>query len=295
MQSVNKSNNVVVIESTSSQKNISNEKIENKIKDHNEKLWEYQKVSDEEIKVSQSKRCQRRMNIFRWIFALFLVAILFAKGVVCLIDFMEKNKGEGCQIFGPTDTSQIEEISSSTSDSAQTFTSLGNRIVETDRMLQQIQSGINEQNVASRHILEMVEVINSSAHEIMEESVKMKENGDVVAIENGILEKAEENFRILLCDIKCNLIANKLIAKGELNTVSISLREIFRPAISYSAANIVLAHNHPSGDYTPSREDIAFTKRVADAGKDLGIAVVDHIIVGDSGYCSIREDRYLDW
>ena len=107
--------------------------------------------------------------------------------------------------------------------------------------------------------------------------------------------ESEENFRILLCDIKCNLIANKLIAKGELNTVSIEPREIFRPAISYSAANIVLAHNHPSGDYTPSREDLIFTKKIAETGKDLGIAVVDHIIVGESGYCSIREDRYLDW
>jgi len=107
--------------------------------------------------------------------------------------------------------------------------------------------------------------------------------------------EAEENFRVLLCDIKCNLIANKLIAKGELNTVSIEPREIFRPAISYSAANVILAHNHPSGDYTPSREDLAFTKKIAEAGKDLGIAVVDHIIVGDSGYCSLREDKYLDW
>lgn len=107
--------------------------------------------------------------------------------------------------------------------------------------------------------------------------------------------EAQENFRILLCDIKCNLIINKLIAKGELNTVSIEPREIFRPAIAYSAANIILAHNHPSGDYTPSREDIEFTRKIANIGKDLGIAVVDHIIVGDSGYCSIREDKYLDW
>lgn len=107
--------------------------------------------------------------------------------------------------------------------------------------------------------------------------------------------EAEENFRILLCDIKCNLIVNKLIAKGELNTVSIEPREIFRPAISYSAANVILAHNHPSGDYTPSREDIEFTKKIADVGQSLGIAVVDHIIIGESGYCSIREDKYLDW
>lgn len=107
--------------------------------------------------------------------------------------------------------------------------------------------------------------------------------------------ESEENFRILLCDIKCNLIANKLIAKGELNTVSINPREIFRPAISYSAANVILAHNHPSGDCTPSKADIDFTKKIAEIGKELGIAVVDHIIVGESGYCSLREDRYLDW
>ena len=74
----------------------------------------------------------------------------------------------------------IEEISSSSSDSAKTFTSLGNRIVSTEKMLQQIQNGINEQNDASRHILQMVEVINASAHEIMEDSTKMKENGDIV-------------------------------------------------------------------------------------------------------------------
>jgi methyl-accepting chemotaxis protein len=74
----------------------------------------------------------------------------------------------------------IEEISSSSTDSAKTFTSLGNRIISTEKMLQQIQNGINEQNDASRHILQMVEVINASAHEIMEDSTKMKENGDIV-------------------------------------------------------------------------------------------------------------------
>ena len=74
----------------------------------------------------------------------------------------------------------IEEISSSSTDSAKTFASLGNRIISTEKMLQQIQNGINEQNDASRHILQMVEVINASAHEIMEDSTKMKENGDIV-------------------------------------------------------------------------------------------------------------------
>lgn len=106
--------------------------------------------------------------------------------------------------------------------------------------------------------------------------------------------EAEENFRILLCDIKCNLIVNKLIAKGELNSVSIEAREIFRPAVSYSAANVILAHNHPSGDYTPSREDILFTKKIIEVGKTLGIAVVDHIIVGYNGFCSLREGKYLE-
>ena len=66
----------------------------------------------------------------------------------------------------------IEEISSSSTDSARTFNSLGNRIISTEKMLHQIQSGINEQNDASLHILQMVEVINASAHEIMEDSTK---------------------------------------------------------------------------------------------------------------------------
>ena len=94
-----------------------------------------------------------------------------------------------CVIQGIVDTGlennnslsfSLLNFSSSSIDSARTFTSLGNRIISTEKMLQQIQNGINEQNDASRHILQMVEVINASAHEIMEDSTKMKENGDIV-------------------------------------------------------------------------------------------------------------------
>jgi DNA repair protein RadC len=68
-------------------------------------------------------------------------------------------------------------------------------------------------------------------------------------------------------------------------------REVFRPAIKDAAAAILLVHNHPSGDPTPSPEDLAFTRRMEDAGKNLGVQVLDHVIVARDGALSIREYR----
>ena len=142
-------------------------------------------------------------------------------------------------------------------------------------------------------IFEMAKRINNN---INVEKIKITTPESAYNELSGSLKyESEENFRVLLCDIKCNLIVNKLIAKGELNSVSIEAREIFKPAVAYSAANMILAHNHPSGDCTPSREDILFTKKIVEIGKELGIAVVDHLVIGSSGFCSIREEGYLSW
>ena len=70
-------------------------------------------------------------------------------------------------------------------------------------------------------------------------------------------------------------------------------REIFREAVKYSSARILLAHNHPSGNPTPSPQDIQFTKRMEECGEMMGIQLLDHIILGDSGYISLREENFL--
>ena len=117
----------------------------------------------------------------------------------------------------------IEEISSSSIDSARTFTSLGNRIISTEKMLQQIQNGINEQNDASRHILQMVEVINTSAHEIMEDSTKMKENGDIVHKNVTSLSQASDEILNKTHTMVLHLDEIKESAEGASESATINL------------------------------------------------------------------------
>ena len=83
------------------------------------------------------------------------------------------------------------------------------------------------------------------------------------------------------------------ISRGGLDASSIQPRDIFREALRSNGARIILAHNHPSGDPSPSREDISITERIAEAGRLLGIPLLDHIIIGDGRYLSLKERGYL--
>ena len=80
---------------------------------------------------------------------------------------------------------------------------------------------------------------------------------------------------------------------GTINASLVSLRDIFLQALKYGAVYIVLLHNHPSGDATPSGNDISVTKNVYDAGELLGIHLLDHIIIGDNDYVSLKEKEYI--
>ncbi|MDI3480495.1 MAG: repair protein RadC [Tepidanaerobacteraceae bacterium] len=105
--------------------------------------------------------------------------------------------------------------------------------------------------------------------------------------EMRFLEK--EHFKVILLNIKNHVISVEEISVGSLNSSIVHPREVFKPAIRRSSASIILVHNHPSGDPTPSREDLAITKRLVDAGKLLGIDVIDHVIIGNGIYISMRE------
>jgi DNA repair protein RadC len=104
-------------------------------------------------------------------------------------------------------------------------------------------------------------------------------------------EGTQEECHVVSLDTKHQVIGKHPIAVGSLDASVIQPREVFRPAIKDAAAAIVLVHNHPSGDPTPSPEDLAFTRRMEDAGKSLGIEVLDHVIVARAGALSIREYR----
>jgi DNA repair protein RadC len=80
---------------------------------------------------------------------------------------------------------------------------------------------------------------------------------------------------------------------GTLNASLVHPREVFRAAIKYSSASIICAHNHPSGDPAPSPEDISLTKRLVEAGQLVGIEVLDHLIIGDGRFVSLKEQGHL--
>ncbi|NQU09738.1 DNA repair protein RadC, partial [bacterium] len=104
-----------------------------------------------------------------------------------------------------------------------------------------------------------------------------------------------EVFRTLLLDTKHGLLRIGCASVGSLNASIVEPREVFKDAAMYSAASIIVAHNHPSGDPTPSSEDVAVTRRLVKAGETLGIPVLDHIVVGQQtaqrpqDYCSLKE------
>jgi DNA repair protein RadC len=103
----------------------------------------------------------------------------------------------------------------------------------------------------------------------------------------------KEHFKTIQLDIKCNVISIETISIGSINSSIVHPREVFNPAIKKSAASIIGIHNHPSGDPSPSNEDITITKRLVECGKLLGIELVDHVIIGDGRYVSLKERNVI--
>ncbi len=99
----------------------------------------------------------------------------------------------------------------------------------------------------------------------------------------------QEEIRALFFDTKQRLLQDVVLSKGTVDSSVISPREIFIQALRCGAVTLILVHNHPSGDPTPSREDELMTMRVREAGQLLGIFLLDHVIIGDTTYISLRE------
>lgn len=108
-------------------------------------------------------------------------------------------------------------------------------------------------------------------------------------LKEKIGKEKKERFVILFFDTRNNLVYDN-ISTGSLNASIVHPREVFSNAILKGASHVVIAHNHPSGDFSPSREDIATTKRLVEAGKILGISLQDHIIISKNGYYSFAEN-----
>lgn len=102
-----------------------------------------------------------------------------------------------------------------------------------------------------------------------------------------------EHFRVISLSTKNHVLGISPISIGSLNSSLVHPRECFKEAIRRNSNAIILLHNHPSGDPTPSKEDIEVTRRLADGGKILGIEVLDHVIIGDNRFISLKEQGIL--
>jgi DNA repair protein RadC len=134
---------------------------------------------------------------------------------------------------------------------------------------------------------ELSKRLENSSSETTKITVKSPE--DVVKTARNLLKgKKKEHFLVICLDTRNHLIKTSTVSIGSLDCSIVHPREVFKDAISSSAASVIFIHNHPSGDPTPSEDDIKMTKRLIEAGEIIGIEVLDHIIICDSEHLSMK-------
>ena len=128
------------------------------------------------------------------------------------------------------------------------------------------------------------------ALEMMPARTRVSGARDVVRVlEPGLRDAPVEVFRVVLLDARHAVLATPEIARGTLSSSLVHPREVLRPALIAAAAAVIIAHNHPSGDPSPSAEDDTVTRRLARAGQLLGVPLLDHVVIGDGAWFSYRD------
>lgn len=134
---------------------------------------------------------------------------------------------------------------------------------------------------------------SSSKYEISNIISSPKDIVNVLTHVLKIQEEAEEIFVLITLDTKNKITGIFEVSRGSIDSSIVHPREVLKRALLNNSANIVVAHNHPSEDPTPSREDVNITLRLKEAGNIIGINLLDHVIIGGSRYCSLKEKAVL--
>lgn len=149
---------------------------------------------------------------------------------------------------------------------------------------------MNEQALQKKHYLPLLQVRLLKDGSLKSDRRIIRSPSDAFSILQPFFDELPcEHFVTVLLTTKNRIIAVSPVSIGSLNASIVHPRELFQRAILCNSASILLAHNHPSGDPTPSREDIQLTKQLGEAGKILDICIVDHIIIGENSYVSLKE------
>jgi DNA repair protein RadC len=144
--------------------------------------------------------------------------------------------------------------------------------------------------VKAIELLCLTEITKRMAKEIHQDSLRLVTPQSVADYYmQDMRHLTREQVLLIMMDSKNKIIKDMIISQGTVNTSIMPTREIFVQAVKQEAVNIILLHNHPSGDPAPSAEDIRVTKKLSEAGNLIGITLMDHIIIGDNRYISLKE------
>lgn len=145
-------------------------------------------------------------------------------------------------------------------------------------------------DVTAHRLLAIGECGRRVLHEGQPERARITSPGDAANLLTPDMQHLErEHLVVVLLDTRNQVMATETVYKGSLNSAAVRVTELFQEAVKANAAAIILAHNHPSGDPSPSREDVQVTKAIVKAGKLLDIPVLDHLIIGRNRFVSMKE------
>lgn len=151
-----------------------------------------------------------------------------------------------------------------------------------------------ESKILNRKRVDIVSIKLVKESSFLYENRKVTSPSDAIELFRRFLSESDrEQFIVCCMDIKNQSTSIKVVSIGTLNSSLVHPREVFKAAILANSASIIVVHNHPSGDPTPSKEDINITVRLKEAGKIIGVDIIDHIIIGDDTYVSLKEKGVL--
>lgn len=164
--------------------------------------------------------------------------------------------------------------------------------VNSRKQLQLFESEEVQSSPAKRINIVSLKLVKESSMLYKERVIRSPEDGYRL-MKHFLEELDREAFIVISLDTKNQPVSINICHVGSLNASIVHPREVMKSAILSNAASIMVGHNHPSGNSSPSREDIEVTKRLAEAGKIVGIELLDHIIVGDDNFVSLKEKGYI--
>ncbi|MEW6667767.1 MAG: DNA repair protein RadC [Thermodesulfobacteriota bacterium] len=167
------------------------------------------------------------------------------------------------------------------------------KIIDTNKKKLDVASLVSIEGVGFAKACQVLASLEFARRRLPRKEIVIRTTRDVLPLISYIADRKQEHFICVSLNGANEVIGNRVVTVGLLNKNQVHPREVFVDAITDRAASVILAHNHPSGILDPSPDDILATRQLVDAGKIIGISVLDHVIITRKGFLSLREKGYF--